>query len=133
MTNSELVDYFVGKLLRSEITFDKVRPELEQRGIAENDITIIVRQVDDELQTRLLSTSRSYSQLAVFGIALTLVGIIITIASYAGWFSIARGYIVIIAYGPILTGIAMIFAGLRRRKPKQEQKFGSRMREKPKD
>lgn len=129
MTTSELVGYFVDKVQSGEITFDKVRPELVQRGIAENDIKTIVRQVDEELQNQVLSGSSSYNQLVVVGIAVTLVGIVITVASYTGLFSSTSSYVIVIAYGPVLAGIAMIFAGLRRGKRKGQKKFGSRMRD----
>lgn len=129
MTTSELIGYFVDKVQSGEITFDKVRQELEQRGIGENDIKAIVRQVDDELQNQVLSGSRSNNQLVVVGIAVTLVGIVITVASYAGFFASTSSYVVVIAYGPVLAGIAMIFAGLRRGKRKDQKKFGSRMRD----
>lgn len=126
MTTSELIGYFVDKVQSGEITFDKVRPELEQRGIAENEIKAIVRQVDDELQNQATSGS-SYNQLVIVGIAVTLVGVVITVASYAGFFSLTSSYVIVVAYGPVLAGIAMIFSGLRRKR-KDQKKFGSRMR-----
>lgn len=125
MTPSELVNYYVEKVHRGEITFDKVRPELVQRGIAENDISAIVRQVDEELQSRMLSGHSSSNRLIVGGIVVLAIGLIITVSAYLGFFSAIRAYIGF-GYVPILAGISMIISGLRRRKGKNA-KFGSRI------
>ena len=60
MTTSELVGYYIEKVRRGEITFDKVRPELVQRGITENDIRTIVRQVDEEGRRCTLDLQQRY-------------------------------------------------------------------------
>lgn len=130
MTTSELVGYYIEKVQRGEITFDKVRPELVQRGIAENDIKSIVRQVDEELQNRMLSGHNSSTRLIVGGIVVLTIGLIITISAYAGFFTAIRAYIGF-GYVPILAGISMIISGIRRRKGK-DTKFGSRMQNKEK-
>jgi len=130
MTTSELVDYYVERLHRGEITFDKVRPELVQRGITENDIRTIVRQVDEVLQNRMVSGQTSSNRLIVGGIVVSTIGIIITISAYAGFFSTIRAYIGF-GYVPILAGISMIISGLRRRNAK-DAKFGTRLQNKEK-
>jgi hypothetical protein len=130
MTTSELVGYYIEKVRRGEITFDKVRPELVQRGITENDIRTIVRQVDEELQNRMLSGHNSSNRLIVGGIVVLTIGLIITASAYGGLFSTIRAYIGF-GYVPILVGISMIISGLRRRNGK-DAKFGSRMQNKEK-
>jgi hypothetical protein len=130
MTTSELVDYYVERLHRGEITFDKVRPELVQRGITENDIRTIVRQVDEVLQNRMVSGQTSSNRLIVGGIFVSTIGLIITISAYAGFFSTIRAYIGF-GYVPILAGISMIISGLRRRNAK-DAKFGTRLQNKEK-
>jgi hypothetical protein len=125
MTTSELVDYYVVKVHRGEITFDKVRPELVQRGMSENEIKEIVRLVDEELRNRMLSGPNSSKRLIVGGTVVLTIGLIITISAYLGLFSAIRAYIGF-GYVPILAGISMIISGLRRRKGK-DTKFGSRI------
>lgn len=85
-TTSELVQFFVDKVQRGEITFDKVRPELMSRGMAEDEIKIVVRGVDEELQNQLLSGQKSSPQLIVVGIIISAVGVILTIAVHSGFF-----------------------------------------------
>jgi hypothetical protein len=130
MTTSELIDHFVKRLQSGEITFDKVRPELVQRGIAEDEIKAIVRQVDEELQNRMLSGQTSSNRLIVGGIVVLTIGLIITISAYVGFFSTIRAYIGF-GYLPILIGISMIISGVRRRKAK-DAKFAARLQNKEK-
>jgi hypothetical protein len=135
MTNPELVSDYVHKVQTGQITFDRVRQELVQRGVDEQDIKVIVRLVDDELQSQLLSRSNvgSFNNLIVIGIVVAAIGLIFTIASLAGLFASGSSFVVIIAYGPILAGLAMIFAGWRRRSGKNVKRFGSGMRDRGKD
>lgn len=125
MTTSELVQFFIDKVQRGEITFDKVRPELIQRGLTEDEIKTIVRQVDDELQIRLISGQNPSPQLIVIGIVILVVGLILTVGVYAGLFSSIRSYIALFGYVPIVAGIAMIFVSLKRKR-KDARTFGSR-------
>lgn len=129
MTTSELVQFFVDKIQRGEITFDKVRPELMSRGMAEDEIKLVVRQVDEELQNQLLSGQKSSPQLTIIGIVTLAVGLVLTIGIYAGVFSSIRSYVAVFGYIPIVAGIAMIFVSVKRRSGKESRTFGSRMQE----
>ena len=70
MSDEELVHEYAAKVSKGEITFDKVRPLLEQQGIDETRVTQIVRKVDDEIQAALLtqSTTSSLEKVIRFGI-----------------------------------------------------------------
>ena len=127
MTTSELVRLFVDKIQRGEITFDKVRLELMSRGMSEEKIKLVVRQVDEELQNQLLSGQNSSPQLMVVGIVILALGLVLTIEIYAGLFSSIRSYVAFFGYIPIVAGIAMIFVSLKRKKGKESRTFGSRM------
>ena len=126
MTASELVQYFVDKVQRGEITFDKIRSELTQRGIAEHEIKVIVRQVDEELQNQLLSGQTSYAQLIVVGVVVLLIGLVLTIGVHTGLFSLIRSYVLLFGYIPVVAGVSMIFVALRRKRGRGARKFGSR-------
>lgn len=127
MTTSELVQLFVDKIQRGEITFDKVRPELMSRGMAENEIRMVVRQVDEELQNRLLSGQKFSPQLIVVGTVILALGLVLTIGIHAGLFSSIRSYVALFGYIPIVSGIAMIFVALKRRRGTKARTFGSRL------
>ena len=124
------VTQFVDRIQRNEITFDQVRKELEARGVEEAEIRSLVRQVDDELRVQLESGSarQSFKRLMQVGYFVTAIGLILTLASLAGYFRTAGGYLVFIAYGPLLAGLSLIFAarrGMARtngRRPLQEKR-----------
>ena len=120
MSDEELVHDFASKVSRGEITFDKVRPQLEQLGIEEARIKQIVRRVDDEVQAALVagSTRTSVDAIIGIGVSLIVVGAVIILGSLAGFFSVEGQYLGVIGYGPIIAGIVMAFVGIRRKSKK---------------
>lgn len=117
MTDEELVKDFAAKVSKGEITFDKVRPQLEQLGIEEARVKQIVRRVDDEVQAALVSKSTATSPQSVIriGILLVVIGGAVILGSLAGFFSIGSQYFSVMAYAPIIAGLVMIFVAIRRK------------------
>ena len=120
MSDEELVSDFASKVSKGEITFDKVRPQLEQLGFEEARIKQIVRRVDDEVQAALMAGSNRTSVDSVIriGIGLIVFGGAIILGSLAGFFSVESQYLGVIGYGPIVAGIVMAFVGIRRKSKK---------------
>ena len=120
MSDEELVHDFASKVSRGEITFDKVRPQLEQLGIEEARIKQIVRRVDDEVQAALVagSSRTSVDNIIRIGIALIVIGGAIILGSSAGFFSVESQYLGVLGYGPLVAGIVMAFVGIRRKSKK---------------
>ena len=120
MTDDELINDFVSRVAKDEITFDKIRPLLEERGIDEVRIKQIVRRVDDEIQKSLLtkSASTSVDQAISLGVVLFVIGAILAISSFAGLFSLRNSYMAIITYGSLIGGLVLIVGGMRRKKKK---------------
>jgi len=120
MSDDELIHDFASRVAKGEITFDKIRPILEERGIDEPRIKQIVRRVDDEIQKSLLAKSASLSvdQVILLGVVLFVIGVILTISSFAGFFSLGNSYMVIITYGSLIAGLVLIVGGIRRKKKK---------------
>ena len=118
MTDDELINDLVSRIAKGEITFDKIRPMLEERGLDELRIKQIVRKVDDEIQQALVtkSTSSSVDQVIRIGVILLVIGAVLTIGSFAGLFSLQQSYLVIFAYGPLIAGLVLIVGGVRRKK-----------------
>ena len=116
MTDDELINDFVSRVEKGEITFDKIRPMLEERGVDELRIRQIVRGVDDEIQKSLLTknNSSSVNQVILLGVVLLVIGAVITIASFLGLFSLGSGYMVITLIG----GLVLLVGGLSRKKKK---------------
>ena len=117
MSDEELVSDLASKVSKGEITFDKVRPQLEQLGIEEARVKELVRRVDDEVQAKLMagSTGTSVQGVVRIGIALFVFGGAVILGSSAGFFSLESQYVSVIGYGPVIAGIVMIFVGIRRK------------------
>jgi hypothetical protein len=120
MSDDELVNDFVSKIAKGEITFDRIRPTLEERGLDEPRIKRIVWSVDDEIQKSLLTKSNSSSldQVILLGTVLLAIGAGLTLGSLAGLISSGSRYLIVIAYGPLIAGPVLIVMGLRRKKKK---------------
>ncbi len=114
MDRASLVDYYLSKIDNTDLDILEVRQEMERNGIPEEEIKIVVRLIDNEIQRKLAGKSRAGKVNANFltGGVVTLIGLIITIGTYAGL--IDMGSYFLLAYGPILGGLAMMFGGLKR-------------------
>jgi hypothetical protein len=135
MTIEERVENFADEVARGNIAFDQVRKKLESEGVEEETIRKMVRMVDDEVQRRLLAQNKKFgsSQLIMAGLFLTGVGLIVTIGSLLGFFVLGKS-IVIIAYGPFLGGLVILFAGIRRKNRKKISKeFSDRLKRRRQD
>ena len=132
MSVQERVNNFVEQVASGQLPFDQVRRQLELEGLKEHEISTIVREVDSEVQSRMLTqTKRSgIDQMIFVGVFLTLFGLVITVGSFTGLFTPGIG-IIIIAYGPLLGGLVILFAGIRRKNRKNINKeFTPRIRRK---
>ncbi len=120
MTDDELINDFVSRIAKGEITFDKIRPTLEERRFDESRIKKIVWAVDDEIQKSLLTknASSSVDQVILLGVVLFVIGSVLTISSFAGFFSLGNSYMVIITYGSLIGGLVLIIGGKMRKKKK---------------
>ncbi|HOX81479.1 MAG TPA: hypothetical protein PLJ60_05700 [Chryseolinea sp.] len=112
MNRAKLIEYYLDKLSKPGFEFHQVRQELEANHIDEDDVRIIVKLIDKELQNRAVTkSSNKYSNnIILFGAFLTVLGAFLTIATYLN--AIGTGNSFIIAYGPFLAGISILIAGL---------------------
>lgn len=116
MHRAKIVDYYIEKINDKDFSILGVRQELEKNNLDEQEIKIIVRLVDNELQRRLTTrtTSNNSKELIWFGGIITVAGLIVTIGTYTGL--IRMGNYFLLAYGPILSGLSILFYGLGKRK-----------------
>lgn len=118
MDRAKIVDYYIQKIDENgeEFTILEIRRELEKNNVDEEEIRIIVRLVDNELQRRLIdkSTGDRSKEMIWFGGILTAIGLIFTIGSYTGIIKMGNSFL--LAYGPILGGLSILFYGRSRRK-----------------
>ena len=111
----KLVEVYLTRIRNNEIEFDQIRKELEAGNIDNEIISSVVREVDQILRTELSisDTGTRANKLLFFGGVTTLFGAVLTISSLFGWFSNSGTAVGVIAYGPLLGGIAIIFAALQ--------------------
>lgn len=116
MNRAKIVNHYLEKTVDQNFTILDVRQELEKGGIDEEEIRIIVRLVDNELQRRIVNSAQGDKAVGLvwLGGVLTAVGLIYTIGTYFGL--IEMGSYFLLAYGPILGGISILLYGLGRRR-----------------
>lgn len=119
MSRAKLIDYYVEKSLDSDFEIDQIRKELSAKNIDDEEISIIVRIVDNEVQKRVITNSsgKKSNELVYVGLFLTVIGAGVTIGTYAGWFNTGNSFV--IAYGPFLGGISIFLTGLNKSKHKR--------------
>ena len=116
MSRAKLVDYYIRKSYEEGFEIDQIRKELAANNIEEDEIKVIVRLVDNELQNRDLSKSsnKKSSELVGVGAVLTLVGAFITIGTLIGFIPMGDSFLLV--YGPFFGGLSILLAGLAQRK-----------------
>lgn len=111
----KLVEVYLTRIRNNEIEFDQIRKELEAKKVDNQIISSVVKEVDQILRTELSirDTGTRANKLLFFGGVTVLFGGVLTIGSLFGWFSNSGIAVGVIAYGPLLGGIAIIVAALQ--------------------
>ncbi len=116
MDRAKIVDYYIQKIENKDFEIYQVREELTKNNFEEEEIKIIVRLVDNEVQRRLRvksGDSRS-NELILIGSILTAFGAGITLATYTGIIDMGNSFL--ITYGPFLGGLSILFGGFAKKK-----------------
>lgn len=116
MSRAKIIDYYLEKLRTPGFEFHQIRQELEANNVDEEEIRAIVRVIDNELQRQTITKSENnYSKELIWaGAVVTILGAFITIGTYTGIINSGNSYI--IAYGPFLGGLSILFTGLAKRR-----------------
>lgn len=109
---AKIVSYDLEKLDDPNFEIAQVRADLERNNFDEEEIRVIVRLVDNELQRRVLNSARSSGAVewVWVGAILTALAAGITIATYVGIIDMGDSFM--LAYGPFLGGLAILVIGL---------------------
>ncbi|HEX7014688.1 MAG TPA: hypothetical protein VF191_04200 [Cyclobacteriaceae bacterium] len=112
---AKIVAYYLQKLDDPDFQITQVRADLERNNFDEEEISVIVRLVDSELQRRVLTSARSRHAIewVWVGGVLTVLGAGFTIATYVGIIDMGDSFMLV--YGPFLGGLAIMGAGLARK------------------
>jgi len=116
MDTKQRIDQYIQRLSDKNFEIYDVRRELEQQKVDEEEIKIIVRAVDAEIQARLLRTTNpDYTALFIrMGIILILIGLALGLATVVG--IINAGVFFMFTYGSFFGGISMLLIGMFKRK-----------------
>ncbi|MEQ9304280.1 MAG: hypothetical protein RJQ14_10225 [Marinoscillum sp.] len=116
MSRAKLIDYYIAESRNPNFQIDQIRKDLEKKGIADKEIKVIVRLVDNAIQNAALhKTTRNRSnELLIAGGVLTLIGAGITVGTYTGLINMGDSFLVV--YGPFLGGASMVLGGLTRKR-----------------
>lgn len=107
MERAKIIDYYLQKVNDKDFDLYNVRKELEKNNIEDDEIRIIVRLLDNEIQRRLLQGSHLDKSKEMIGIGavLTLVGLAITIGTFTGILNMGDSFLIV--YGPVVAGISI--------------------------
>jgi len=110
----KLVDYYIERSLEDNFEIDQIRKELELKNIDNEEIKVIVRLVDNEVQKRALnrSSNQKFNEMMYIGIVLMVVGVGLTLGTYTGIINMGNSFL--IAYGPFFAGASLFITGLVR-------------------
>ncbi|NOU60886.1 hypothetical protein [Marinifilum caeruleilacunae] len=111
----ELVEFYHSKKIDG-MDFSQIRNEMKQKGIDENTIKNVVREIDNKILSGEVKKSGKLKarELRLIGWALMIIGGVITLGTYFQWFDVKGYYIV--GYGPVIAGYLMIVAARRAQK-----------------
>ncbi|OEK04914.1 hypothetical protein [Roseivirga misakiensis] len=88
--------------------FGEIRSDLSQFGLADKEVTEIIKYVDNQLMNDALRGSVKSHKREYFlvGCFLLIIGLFITLGTYLGIISMGNSYL--ISYGPIIAGLGLI-------------------------
>ena len=111
----ELEEYYLEEK-RNGKEFSEIRKELKVKGIPEEQIRVIIRSVDHKIlnDESGLSENKSSREFLAVGIVSLLIGLFFTLGPYLGLFKYNN--FLILAFGPILSGIYMITRSISKEK-----------------
>ena len=112
---AKIIDHYLQQLDNPDFEITQIRSDLERNNFDEDEIRVIVRLVDNELQRRQLTSSRykNAGELVWVGGILTALGAGYTIATYTGLINMGNSFLLV--YGPILGGLSILVAALARK------------------
>ncbi|MCH2043278.1 MAG: hypothetical protein MK212_04000 [Saprospiraceae bacterium] len=113
-SRAKTIQYYFERIDSGAMEFDEMRKELNTKQLEKKEINVIVRQVDKRLlRVADLRASRNIGRgLFYGGWIFFVVGVILTIAAFAGLLSGGRTYIIFLS--PIFTGLSLALLGWKK-------------------
>ena len=104
---NELIDYYYQKK-NDGMSFSEIKMELENKNLDSDSISIIIKAVDKKILKNNLEPEHKpkFKEIKVIGLAIMIIGGIITVGGYLNWIDLGEYYI--IAWGPVIGGYLLI-------------------------
>lgn len=126
-----IIDELAGEKLEGK-SYSEIRSELMESGMSADEISKIIRQVDEKVLAEATSGAMPDKAKQIYrgGLILAVIGLALSIAFNAGL--ILRSFKPLAVYAPFLAGILLMFYArlLQRRKPEDEPKGPGPIRKK---
>ena len=107
-------EYLAKKL--DGMSLSEIRENLEKKGLSEEQVSVVIRSIDNKILRGVNNKAgNSFANEFIYiGLALILIGLFITIATYTGFISL--GNRTVLMFGPILGGIGIMAMGFSKKK-----------------
>lgn len=116
MSRAKIIDHYILEAQNPGFEIDTIIRELSEKNVDHEEIQIIVRVVDNEIQRNvLIKTANDKSkELILVGLVLAVIGGGITIGTYTGLINLGNTFL--LAYGPFFAGVSIMLTGLAKKK-----------------
>ena len=121
MDRVKIVDYYLSKINDRNFNILQVRQEREKHCFPEEEIKVVVRLIDNAMHRKLAekaATGKANLQVWLGGVV-TLAGVVITVGTYTGLINMGNYFV--LAYGPILGGLAIMVGGFGKGRERRER------------
>ncbi|MEN8139248.1 MAG: hypothetical protein ABFR62_12520 [Bacteroidota bacterium] len=111
---AKTIDFFFDEINSGNMEFSDMRKRLEKGNVEDDEIKVVVKQVDKQLQRFAQNKSNQElgKNIMFGGLFISFIGLFITIATFTG--IIDFGNYFILAYGPVGAGLIITFQGRSR-------------------
>lgn len=113
---AKIINYYLPKVNNTDFTIYDVRKELMKNGMEEDEIKIIVKQLDNAVQQKMLLeyNNKQADVITKVGLVITSLGLLYTLGTWFGFIPMGDSFL--LAYGPVLGGLSITFTGIARKR-----------------
>lgn len=123
MTKSEIIDHYISEVANG-MDFQQVRNQLSKAGFEQEEISQMIKVIDNHLIHVDLSKSNRSVKREYFwvGVFLFSLGIISTLITFFGIVNMGSNFLIV--YGPIIAGLGLMVYGRSEFKAKKFKRSG---------
>lgn len=110
-SRAQTIDQSFQSIQSGEIEFSQLRSSLEKAKLAPEEVSLVVRQVDKQIQQAAIYKARRAQGRNIYlgGLIFSLLGLLVSVGTFLGL--VGNGQYFIVAYGPLLSGLGIAYYG----------------------